>query len=284
MTDDEQHNRDVDDYGADVATQAYAVQSDSELEIESASTRDKAVARDLNQVTNPSYLEATQAYCIEEGEDSDSSDSQPLPIGIAKTAATDDIHATLTYGIGEPERVSDSERDDNNDGDHKRGQSQTLLYDLQATQAYGIGGGDDEEEEDPQKGCTETEGEQPSDLDAGVSRGDDVQATTAYGLEATQAYGADEINEEETAVKNRDGMGGNQGRGTGPDANTATLASDFGSTQPYCGNDNDATEDDKGDNAVAEHITKMENLATVAYGLEETQAYACDNNDSGTLS
>ncbi|XP_022793065.1 mediator of DNA damage checkpoint protein 1-like isoform X2 [Stylophora pistillata] len=275
LTDDEQHNRDADDYGADVATQAYAVQSDSELEIESVSTRDEAVARDLNQVANPSDLEATQAYCIEEGEDSDSSDSQPLPIGIAKTAATDDIQATLAYGIGEPERVSDSERVDNNDGDHKRGQAQALVYDdLQATLAYVIGGGDDEE------GCTETDGEQPSDLDAGVSRGDDVQATTAYGLEATQAYGAEEIDEEETAVKNRDDIGGYQGRGTGPDANAATLAYDFGSTQPYCGNDNGATEDDKGDNAFEEHITKMENLATLAYGLEETQAYAFDNNDS----
>ena len=282
-TDDEQNNEAVDDYGADVATQAYTVQSDSEFEIESVANGDKAVARDLHKAVDPCDLEATQAYCIEEGEDSDSSDSQPLPIGTAITAGTDEIQATLAYGIGEPESVSDSERDNtcNNDDDSKRGQVQTLAYDLQATQAYGIGGGDDEEE-DLQKNSTKTEGEQPSDLDAGVSRGDDVQATIAYGLEATQAYGAEEIDDEETAIKGRSCTGGYQGRGH--DANAGTLVSDFGSTRPCSGNNDDANEDDKEDSDVGEHVTKQANLATIAYGLEGTQAYACDSNDSGTLS
>ena len=60
--------------------------------------------------------------------------------------------------------------------------------------------------------------------------------------------------------------------------------SDFGSTWPCSGNNDDANEDDKGDRGVGEHVTKQANLATIASGLEGTQAYACDSNDSGTLS
>ena len=291
-TDDERHNADDDDYGADIATQAYAVESDSETGSESIPVGNelKVLGSDVNQPAKPSDLEATQAYCIEEEEgeevESDSSDSQPLPIGTAITATNDDILATLAYGVvEEPQALSTTEKDgsdDNDGGEGTRGQAPTLAYDLQATQAYGIGASDDEEE-DSREGHPETEEEQPPDLKAAVSGSDAVQPTIAYGLEATQAYGADETDDEETDNEDKSSMGGDQI--VGHDANAATLAYDFAPTQPYDGdndNDDDESEGDVKD-GVAEHIAKQENLATLAYGLEETQAYGDGNNDTGTL-
>ena len=288
-TDDEHHNGDDDDYGADIATQAYAVGSDSETGSESIPVGNelKALKSDVNQPAKPSDLEATQAYCIEEEEEeSDSSDSQPLPIGTAITAANDDILATLAYGVEEPQALSTTEKDgshDNDAGEGTRGQAPTLAYDLQATQAYGIGASDDEEE-DSREGHPGTEEEQPPDVKAAVSGSDAVQPSIAYGLEATQAYGADETDDEETDNEDRSSMGGDQI--VGHDANAATLAYDFAPTQPYDGdndNDDDESEGDNKDSDVAEHIAKQENLATLAYGLEETQAYADGNNDTGSL-
>lgn len=287
-TDDEHEHLNADEYGADIATQAYAVDNDkSESETESEpilpwgghTVADKSGAK---QAANPSDLEATQAYCIED-EDSNSSDSQPLPIGTATTTSHDDISATVAYGLEATQAYDVSERDgDSSEDEGEKDKKQMPAYDLQATQAYGAGDDDNDEPRD-----SETV-EKPSNImDLVVNYGDTAQPTIPYGLEATQAYGADEETDDEDADNevNRSSAGGDQGRG---DANAATLAYGLAPTQPYgVGGDDDDSDDDGDDKADKDSDNaRQDNLgvATLPYALEETQAYDVDNNGTGTFS
>ena len=288
-TDDEQDNLDADDYGADIATQAYAVDNDeSEPETESEpvppgsghTAADKSGAK---QAANPSDFEATQAYCLED-EDSNSSDSQPLPIGTAATATHDDIAATMAYGLEATQAYNVSEKDgDSSEDEGEQDKKQMPAYDLQATQAYGTGDDDDDDDDDARDSHSETVEKQSANMDTVVNEGDTGQPTIPYGLQATQAYGADEETDDEDADNevNRGSTGGDRGRG---DVNAATLAYGLAPTQPYGGGGDDDDSDD-GDNKAdkGSDNARQDNLATLPYGLEETQAYDMDN-DTGTFS
>lgn len=288
-TDDELENLDAEDYGADIATQAYAVdnvESESEIESEPIPLGSGHTAADksgANEAANPSDLEATQAYCLEE-EDSDSSDSQPLLIGTAATGTHDDISATMAYGLETTQAYNVSEKDgDSSEHEGEQDKKQMPAYDLQATQAYGAGDNDDDDD-DTRESHSETVEKQSAKMGTVVNEGDTVQPTIPYGLEATQAYGADEeTDDEDTDNKDRSSTGGDQGRG---DANAATIAYGLAPTQPYGGDDDNDDSDDNGDNKDDKDSgnVRQDNLATLPYGLEETQAYDGDNNDTGTFS
>ena len=343
----------TDEYGEDCATQPYT--SDSNFETESEPMpfvgRNAEDKSDANQPAEPSDVEATQAYCLgeekEEG-DSDSSDSQPLPIGPTAVPAHDDMAATLAYGLEATQAYNVTEKDDDTDDEEDKDEDErgphgnddpTLAYDLQATQAYGVGAGDDTDDEDNDKreshvetvegqssktgttvnrvdaiqdtipygleptqayGADETDDEDYNDQDKGsrggnndereshvetvegqsgttVNRTDAIQATIPYGLEATQAYGADETDDEDSNDQDKGSRGRDQGRGDEP-----TLAYGLAATLPCGGGDDDDEDnDDDSNKKVAEDIVRQENQATVVYGLDETKAYDDDNNDIG---
>ena len=284
-TDDELENVDADDFGADIATQAYAafdnVGSESETEIEPIPLENGHTATDktgANQAGNPSDFEATQAYFVED-EDSNSSDSQPLLISTA-TATRDDISATMAYGLDATQAYNISEKvGDSSDDEDEKDKEQMPVYDLQATQAYGVG--DDVDTRDIH---SETVEKQSANMDNVVNDGDTGQPTIPYGLEATQAYGADEeTDDEDVENEDRSSTGGDQGRG---DVNTATLAYGLAPTQPYRGDNVDDDSDDDGNNKADKDSgnVRQDNLATLPFGLEETQAYDGDNKDTGTFS
>ena len=290
-TDDENAHLDAEDYGADIATQAYAVdndESESETESEPIPLRGghtEAEKSDAKQEADPSDLLATQAYCLED-EDSNSSDSQPLPIGTAAIATHDDISATMAYGLEATQAYNVSEKDgDSSEDEGEQDKKQMPAYDLQATQAYGAGDDDDDDDDDDKRDShTETVKKQSVNMDTVVNKVDTGQPTVPYGLEATQAYGADEETDDEDAdnENDRSSTGGYQGRG---DANAATLAYGLAPTQPYGGGDDNNDSDDDGDDKadkVSDNVRK-DNLATLPYGLEETQAYDGDNNDTGNF-
>lgn len=291
-TDDEHEHLDADDYGADIATQAYAVDNDeSESDTESepiplASGHTAADKSGTKQAANPSDLEATQAYCLED-EDSNSSDSQPLPIGAATTTTHDDISATMAYGLEATQAYNVFEKGgDSSEDEGEQDKKQMPAYDLQATQAYGAG--DDDDDDDTKDSHSETvEFKQSANMDTVhvVNEGDTGQPTIPYGLEATQAYGADEETDDEDADNevDRSSTGGDHGRGN---ANAATLAYGLAPTQPYGVGGDDDDSDDDGDNKTDKDSgnVRQNNLATLPYGLEETQAYDMDNNDTGTFS
>ena len=280
------------------ATQAYCAEEDDDDEEEGDYEsepipfvgRNLTGKSDANQPAKPSDLEATQAYCAEEEEgSSDSSDSQPLPIG--PTAGHDDVAATLAYGLEATQAYHVTEKDDDSDSEDDRGDldnnAKTLAYDLQATQAYGAGASDDNDDDDKRESCNETVGEQSSKTGNEVERSDANQPTIADGLEATQAYGADETDDEDSEDQVGGSRGGDQGRG-----DEATLAYGLAATLPYGGvddgsedddDDNDNEGDNKRDHKVAEPIARQENQATLAYGLEETQAYDDDNIETGIV-
>ena len=290
-TDDELAHLDADDYGADIATQAYAVDNDeSESETESepiplGGGHTEADKSDAKQEVDPSDLQATQAYCLED-EDSNSSDSQPLPIGTAAIATHDGISATMAYGLEATQAYNISEKvGDSSDDEGEQDKKQMPTYDLQATQAYGAGDDDDDDDDDTRDSHSETVKKQSVNMDAVVNKGDTGQPTVPYGLEATQAYGADEETDDEDANNeiDRSSIGGDQGRG---DASAATLAYGLAPTQPYGGGDDDKDSDDDGDDKADKDSgnARQDNLATLPYGLEETQAYDGDNNDTGNFS
>lgn len=285
-TDDELENVDADDFGADIATQAYAAVDDvgSESETESEpipleSGHTPADKTGTNQAGNPSDLEATQAYCLED-EDSNSSDSQPLLIGTA-TATRDDISATMAYGLDATQAYNIAEKvGDSSEDEDEKNKEQMQVYDLQATQAYGVGDDDD----DTRESHSEIVEKQSANMNNVVNDGDTVHPTIPYGLEATQAYGADEeTDDEDVENEDRSSTGGDQGRG---DANAATLAYSLAPTQPYRGDNVDDNSDDDGNNKADKDSgnVREDNLATLPFGLEETQAYDGDNKDTGTFS
>lgn len=284
-TDDELENLDADDFGADIATQAYAVVdnvgSGSETESEPIPLGSGPATPDntgANQAGNPSDLEATQAYCLED-EDSNSSDSQPLLIGAA-TVTHDDISATMAYGLDGPQAYNISEKvGESSEDEDEKDKEQMPVYDFQATQAYGVG--DDDDTRDIHSEVVE---KQSANVNNVVNDGDTGQPTIPYGLEATQAYGADEeTDDEDVENENRSCTGGDQGRG---DANAATLTYGLAPTQPFGGDNVDDDSDDNGNNKADKDSgnVRQDNLATLPFGLEETQAYDGDNKDTGTFS
>lgn len=287
-TDDEHAHLDADDYGADIATQAYAVDNDeSESEPESepiplGSDHTAADKSGTKQTADPSDLQATQAYCLED-EDSNNSDSQPLLVGTATIATRDDISATVAYGLEATQAYNVSEKDaDSSEDEGEQDKKQMPAYDLQATQAYGAGY-DDDNDADSRDSHSETVEKQLVNVDTVVHEGDTGQPTMPYGLEATQAYGADEETDDEDADNeiHRGSTGGDQGRG---DANAATLAYGLAPTQPYGGGDDDDDTDGSEKADKDDDNARQVNLATLPYGLEETQAYDGDNNDTGNFS
>ena len=295
----------TDEYGEDSATQPYAADDNFESDSEPIpSMGGNAVGKNgADKTPKLSELEATQAYCVEEEEereeeegekdeegDSDSSDSQPLPIGSTSMAGPDDVTATVAYGLEATQAYNVTEKEDGDiDSEDDEGHkvdlnAKTPAYDLQATQAYGVGDNDDEEEEDESESRKETVEEQAIQSIVSMdNRGDANQPTIAFGLESTQAYGADETDDEESDDQDKGTAGGDQGRGE-----EATMAYGLAETLPYGGGDDD-DDDDDGDkedkdgrmDKAAEPFGRQENQATLAYGLEETQAYDVDNNDTG---
>ena len=303
---EDEDNMATDEYGEDSATQPYAADSNFESETEpipfmGGNAVDKS---DADKMPKPSELEATQAYCVEKEEeeeergekedkegDSDSSDSQPLPIGPTAVAGQDDVTATLAYGLEATQAYNVTEKEDaDTDSEDDEGRNvdnaKTLAYDLQATQAYGVGASDDdnddEEEDDKRESRKETVEEQATEAAASMAnRGGAKQPNIAFGLESTQAYGADETDDEESDDQDKGTGGRDQGRG-----DEATMAYGLAETLPYGGGDYDDDNDDKEDEVgrmdkAEEPLGRQENQATLAYGLEETQAYNVDNNDTG---
>ena len=229
-------------------------------------------------------MEATQAYCVEE-EDSDSSDSQPLPIGTVAVPTNDDVSATLAYGLEATQAYDLAEKNDEGVDNDDQDKKPALAYDLQATQAYGAGD-DDDDNDDTRESHQDAVRELSGDAQALVNRSGVDQPTMAYGMEATQAYGADdETDDEEADNEDRSSTGGDQGRGHDVNA-AATLAYGLDPTQPYGGDDDDDNDDndnrDSKDDKDSSHV-RQDFLATLPYGLEETQAYDGENNDTGTF-
>ena len=283
----------TDEYGDDCATQPYAM--DSDFNTESATIPVVGVDKsDANQTTKLSDVEATQAYCVEdeeEEEDSNSSNSQPLPIGPTSEADQGDITAaTLAYGLEATQAYNATEKDDEtNDeqgqddrGSHCNHADPALAYDLQSTQAYGVSKEDDntdDEDNDKNESHRERVEGKSCELETKVNGGDAVQATMPYGLESTQAYGANETDDEDS--KDWD-MEDSRGDKSGRDG--AALVSGLAETLPYGGHDDDddnEDNDDENDNKKVDEHVRQENQATLAYGLEETQAYDAESNDTG---
>ncbi|KAJ7387507.1 Mediator of DNA damage checkpoint protein 1 [Desmophyllum pertusum] len=220
-------------------------------------------------------LEATQAYDGSEKDGDSDEDGGEEQRGQAPTLAYD-LQATQAYGAG----ASDDDADDDDDKDTRESHAEmvkeqssnteaavnrsdavqpTIAYGMEATQAYGADASDDdadEDDKDTRESHAEMVKEQSSNTEAAVNRSDTVQPTIAYGMEATQAYGADETDDEETDNEDRSSTGGDQGRGN--DANAATLAYDLAPTQPYGARE----------------------TGHIGVWLEETQAYDDDNNDT----
>ena len=336
----------TDEYGDDCATQPYAMDSDFNTEGETIPVVGVDTS-DANQTIKLSDVEATQAYCVEdekEEEDSNSSNSQPLPIGPTSGANQGDIAAaTLAYGLEATQAYNTTKKDDETDdeqdqddrGSHCNDADPTLAYDLQSTQAYGVskeddntddedndkneshrervegqsceletkidgrdavqatipyglestqaygvGEGDntDDEDNDKNESCRERVEGKSCELQTKVNGGDAVQATMPYGLDSTQAYGADETDDEDSKDWDMANSRGDKSRG-----DRAALASGLAETLPYGGHDDDDNENnnDENENQKVDELQRQENQATVAYGLEETQAYDAESNDTG---
>ena len=119
------------------------------------------------------------------------------------------LEATQAYNVTEKE---DGDIDSEDDEGHKVDlNAKTPAFDLQATQAYGVGVNDDEEEEDESESRKETLEEQAIQSTVSMdNRGDANQPTIAFGLESTQAYGAEETDDEESDDQGKGTAGGVQ--------------------------------------------------------------------------
>ena len=308
----------TDEYGDDCATQPYAM--DSDFNTESATIPVVGVDKsDANQTTKLSDVEATQAYCVEdkeEEEDSNSSNSQPLPIGPTSEADQGDITAaTLAYGLEATQAYNATEKDDETDdeqdqddwGSHYNDADPTLAYDLQSTQAYGVSKEDDntdDEGNDKSESHRERVEGQSCELGTKIDGRDAVQTTIPYGLESTQAYGVgegDNTDDEDNdkSESHRERVEGKSceletrvnGRG---DAVQATMPYGLESTQAYGVGEGDNTDDEDNDKneSCRERVegksceleTRVNGQgdavqATMPYGLESTQAYGADETD-----
>lgn len=290
-TKDDEDSTASDDYGEDSATQPYA--SDGNFESESEPIpfmgRNEADTSPGKQAGKPPDLEATQAYFVgdngeEETEerDSDSSDSQPLPMGPTCTAMAggDDVAATLAYGLeaAQAYNVTDNDVDSNSEDERRPSgdDTKTPVTDLPATQAYGVGASDDDNDDDEEDNGQKSDKVKYEEQSGGhkINRGDVNQPTVPCGLEATQAYGADhdETDDEDSNYQDNLTVAENQDR-----ANKVTYLAE---TLPYGGDDSDG-DDDAEAHEVTKPFARQENQETLAYGLEATQAYDGDNNGEG---
>ena len=294
------------------ATQAYCVEDEKEEEEEEDSNSSnsqplpigptsEADQGDIAAATLAYGLEATQAYNATEKDDEtddeqDQDDRSPHCNDADPTLAYD-LQSTQAYGVSKGDDNTDDEDNDKNESRGKRVEGQscelqtkidgrdavqaTIPYGLESTQAYGVGQGDNTDDEDSDKNESHwdrVEGKS-CELETKVNGGDAVQATMPYGLESTQAYGADETDDEDSKDWDMADSRGDKRRG-----DRAALASGLAETLPYGGHDDDddnENNDDEIENQKVDELQRQENQATLAYGLEETQAYDAESNDTG---
>ena len=231
------------------------------VEGQSCELETKIDGRDAVQATIPYGLESTQAYGVGEGDNTDDEDNDK-----------NESHR---------ERVEGQSCELETKIDGRDAVQATIPYGLESTQAYGVGEGDNTDDEDNDKNESHRERVEGKscELETKVNGGDAVQATMPYGLESTQAYGANETDDEDS--KDWD-MEDSRGDKSGRDG--AALASGLAETLPYGGHDDDddnEDNDDENDNKKVDEHVRQENQATLAYGLEETQAYDAESNDTG---
>ena len=291
------------------ATQAYCVEDEEEEEDSNSSNSQplpigptsEADQGDITAATLAYGLEATQAYNAtekdDETDDEQDQDDRGSHCNDADPTLAYDLQSTQAYGVSKEDDNTDDEDNDKNEsrGERVEGQSceletkiegrdavqATIPYGLESTQAYGVGEGDNTDDEDNDKNESHRERVEGKscELETKVNGGDAVQPTMPYGLESTQAYGANETDDEDS--KDWD-MEDSRGDESGRDG--AALASGLDETLPYGGHDDDddnEDNDDENDNKKVDEHIRQENQATLAYGLEETQAYDAESNDTG---
>ena len=291
------------------ATQAYCVEDEEEEEDSNSSNSQplpigptsEADQGDITAATLAYGLEAMQAYNAtekdDETDDEQDQDDRGSHCNDADPTLAYDLQSTQAYGVSKEDDNTDDEDNDKNEsrGERVEGQSceletkidgrdavqATIPYGLESTQAYGVGEGDntDDEDNDNNESHRERVEGKSCELETKVNGGGAVQPTMPYGLESTQAYGADETDDEDS--KDWD-MEDSRGDESGRDG--AALASGLAETLPYGGHDDDddnEDNDDENDNKKVDEHVRQENQATLAYGLEETQAYDAESNDTG---
>jgi len=283
------------------ATQAYCVEDEKEEEDSTIGPTSEADQGDIAAATLAYGLEATQAYTAtekdDETDDEQDQDDQGSHCDDADPTLAYDLQSTQAYGVSKEDDNTDGEDNDKNESCREKVEGQsceletkidgrdavqaTIPYGLESTQAYGVGEGDntDDEDNDKNESIRERVEGTSCELETKVNGGDAVQATMPYGLESTQAYGADETDDEDSKDWDMADSRGDESRG-----DRVALASGLAETQPYGGHDDDDDNEDKDDEnenkKVDEHM-RQENQATLAYGLEETQAYDAESNDTG---
>ena len=294
------------------ATQAYCVEDEEEEDSNSSNSQplpigptSEADQGDITAATLAYGLEATQAYNAtekdDETDDEQDQDDRGSHCNDADPTLAYDLQSTQAYGVSkevsEEDDNTDDEDNDKNEShrekveglsceletkiDGRDAVQATIPYGLESTQAYGVGEGDNTDDEDNDKNESHRERVEGMsyELETKVNGGNAVQATMPYGLESTQAYGADETDDEDSKDWDMEDNRGDKSRG-----DRVALASGLAETLPYGGHDDDDDNEDKDDeneNKEADESMRQENQATLAYGLEETQAYDAESNDTG---
>ena len=208
--------------------------------------------------------------------------------GSGMNSANPDNATTLAYDL-KSDRYAYAAGDNNSDDDHAggKGDNRTVPFDLEATQAYGANdrsddddGDDDEDNDDNEKTDRKVanSGTEPFEV-SGVKGSSSQPSQVSNPEDKTQAYGGydDETDDEDTIAPPPHGhsIGDRE-----HEANEPTLAYDgLEATQAYGLDDNSSdrsspvlqlfkvgTDEERG----------IEEQPTVAYGLDETQAYGAD--------
>ena len=291
------------------ATQAYCVEDEEEGEEEDSNSSNsqplpigptsEADQGDIAAATLAYGLEATQAYNTtekdDETDDEQDQDDRGSHCNDADPTLAYDLQSTQAYGVSKEDDNTDDEDNDKNESHRERVEGQsceletkidgrdavqaTIPYGLESTQAYGVGEGDntDDEDSDKNESCRERVEEKSCELETKVNGGDAVQVTMTYWFQSIQAYG-DDVSEDWDMKDSR----GDKSRGDG-----VALASCLAETLPYGGHDDDDDDnednDDENENKKVDEHIRQENQATLAYGLEETQAYDAESNDTGIV-
>lgn len=306
VTSEDENNMESDVFEDDSATQPYVADRNFESESETIPVMDGNVEEkfDRNPLCKDYDIEATQAYCIkdlgdeddeEENQDSEDSDSQPLPIGPNVVAShkddddDDDVAATLAYGM-EATQAYVTGKDDDTDTDDDSKKAKMQPNDLQATQAYGIQDSDDntdDDDDDEKEERTEKEShieeiheqfEVPAARNE-IDKGDTIQATTSYNLEATQAYGGHELDETDDEDDAIDKDKGSEEVNEGDKDKTSVthgLPETLRNGEDDKGGDSDHDIDKdntREDHAFLKPPERRKNNAKLECTLEETQAY-----------
>ena len=278
-------------YGEDSATQPYAADSKKgegiPLRIESTDQN----AFDMNAPRNEPDMEATQAYFFEvaddeddkvEEQDSEGSDSQPLPISLSVVEDENNMGPTIAYDFDETQAYNVMEKDDSAGNEQEKMQPS----DLQATQAYGLGTSDDEtddnDERDNEEDIHQEKVSKPSELLVArnrIKQDNKNQPMTSDSLEATQAYGArnktDETDDEHAVDQNE---GSEEVRQHDRDQDGLQKI-------PLSRKDDldFDKENSKTELTFLKPLSRKEDHTKMVCGLEETQAYDGESIDSGTL-